>query len=63
MKARPAETAGAAAGTVGLAAGIATHDWLAVGVACIGYVPAIVTWLVNHGGIRGALGALWRGRS
>jgi hypothetical protein len=30
-------------------------------VAALAVVPALVTWLVAHGGVRGALGALWNG--
>jgi hypothetical protein len=60
-KARPAETAGAVVGTGGIVAALSTHNWLALGVACAGYVPAAVTFLVTHGGIRGALSSLWKG--
>lgn len=62
-KARPAETAGALAGTGGVVAAIASHNWLAVGLACAGYVPAAATFLVAHGGVRGVVRSLWRGRS
>lgn len=62
MKSRPAETAGIIAGTGGLAAAIAASNWLAIGVACVGYVPAAVTFLVNHGGVRGTLRLLWGGK-
>jgi hypothetical protein len=61
---RPAESAGAAGGglvavliAVGIPQGIAAGAVLAAGA-----VPAIVTWLVSHGGVRGALRALWDGR-
>lgn len=62
MKSRPAETAGALVGTTGLVAAIASGNYLAAGVAVAGYIPALVTWLVNNGGIRGALQALWGGK-
>jgi hypothetical protein len=62
-KARPAETAGAVAGTGGIVAALTTHNWLAFGVACAGYVPAAVTFTVNHGGVSGVLRSLWKGRS
>jgi hypothetical protein len=60
---RPAETAGAVVGTGGIVASIATHNWLALGVACAGYVPAAVTYLVAHGGVRGVFRSIWGGRS
>jgi hypothetical protein len=61
---RPAEAAGAGAGglaailiaTLGLSAGAA-----AAVAAVAGIVPAAVTWLVHHGGLRGAIRSLWRG--
>lgn len=60
---RPAEATAALAGTGGIAAAIATHNWLAVGLACIGYLPAAVTFLVTHGGLRGVVRLVWRGQS
>lgn len=62
-KVRPAETAGAAAGTGGVIASIASHNWLALGLAAIGYIPAAVTFLVSHGGIAGLWRSLVHGRS
>lgn len=62
MKKRPAETAGAAVGTIGAGAAIATHNWLALAVAAAGYVPAIVTYLRANGGIRGVVSSLWSGK-
>lgn len=61
MKSRPAETAGAIAGTGAIGAAIVAGNWLAVGVGAIGYVPAVVTFLVTHGGIRGVLKTIWGG--
>lgn len=63
FKARPAEATGALAGTGGVVAAVAAHNWLAVGLACVGYVPAVVTFVVAHGGIRGVARTLWGGRA
>jgi hypothetical protein len=60
---RPAETAGAIAGTGGIVAALGAHNWLALGVGFAGYVPAGVTFLVTHGGVSGALRTLWKGRT
>ena len=60
-KARPAETAGAAAGTGGIIAALAAHNWLAVGLAAVGYLPAVVTFVVTHGGVSGLLRSVWKG--
>lgn len=62
LKTRPAETAGAGAGVAGLITAIATGDWLAAATAAAAFVPACVTFIVTHGGVRGLLAALWRGR-
>jgi hypothetical protein len=62
-KARPAETAGAVAGTGGILAALTAHNSLALAVACVGYIPAAVTFLVTHGGVRGVLSSLWKGRT
>lgn len=63
IKARPAETAGAAVGTGGIIAALAEHNWLAFGLACAGYLPAVVTFLVTHGGVRGVARLVWKGKS
>lgn len=59
---RPAETVGAAAGTGGIIAALAAHNWLAAGLAAVGYLPAVVTLLVTHGGVSGVLRDIWKGR-
>ena len=61
LRSRPAETAGATFGTGGLVAGIAAHNWLAVGVAVVGYVPAVVTFIAVHGGLHGIARLIWVG--
>jgi hypothetical protein len=61
-KARPAETVGAAAGTGGIVAALAAHNWLALGLACVGYLPAVVTFTVTHGGLSGLWRLVWKGR-
>lgn len=62
VQARPAETAGATVGFGGIVAGIAAHNPLAAALAASGLVPGAVTFVVAHGGVRGVLGALWRGQ-
>jgi hypothetical protein len=61
MKRRPAETTTGLLASGGLAVALSQHNWLAAGLAAIGYVPVIVTWLTHHGGIKGALTDLWTG--
>ena len=59
---RPAETAGAAFGIAGVAAGIATQNWQAAVTAfLVGCVPAVWTFLKVNGGISGVAATLWRG--
>lgn len=61
---RPAEVAGGV-GSVGLIVGrllgVEDPDVLVALGAALGLVPAAVTVLVTHGGIRGVLLRLWRG--
>lgn len=63
-RSRPAETAGglgAVATAIALAVGLST-EWVgAIGITA-GLVPAAVTYLVNHGGVRGVAASIWRGR-
>jgi hypothetical protein len=64
MRGKPAETGGglgALAVAVAYAAGCSVDTVAAVGIAA-GLVPVAVTWVVDHGGIRGALRSLWQGR-
>lgn len=60
---RPAETTGASIGTAGLLAlalGIPVETAAAIlGVAA--FAPAVVTWIINRGGIRGIARMLWGG--
>ncbi|WP_210492278.1 hypothetical protein [Patulibacter sp. SYSU D01012] len=61
--ARPAETSGVGGGVATILAyvlGASPEVIAALGVIA-GALPAVVTWLVAHGGIRGTLRALWRG--
>jgi hypothetical protein len=53
---RPAELAGSAAATVGLAAGLATGNTQAIVTAAVGYVPLVWTFLKVNGGVKG----VWR---
>lgn len=61
---RPAETAGVggvAAGGIALLLGVPVETAAAIlGVA--GLAPAVVTWIVNRGGVRGIVRMLWAGR-
>lgn len=62
---RPAETAG---GLVGVATAIValaggSLELVAVVGTAAGLVPSVVTFLVDHGGIRGVLRSLWAGRA
>lgn len=64
MRSRPAETTGglgALATAIAVALGASTAVVAAAGIAA-GLLPAAVTLLVVHGGVRGVLRALWRGR-
>lgn len=63
VKNRPAETTGGIAGlatAIAAIAGASTELVAIVGTAA-GLLPAVVTFLVNHGGISGVLGSLWHG--
>lgn len=64
MRSRPAETTGTlgaiATGIIALAGG--SVELVAVVGIAAGALPAAVTFLVTHGGIRGVARALWRGR-
>lgn len=65
LTSRPAETAGAAGAIAGLVArvsGVRDPDTLAYITAGVGLLPAVVTTLVNSGGIRGLARLLWQGR-
>lgn len=63
---RPAETT-AAGGSIALLAGVVLGvddpETIALIGAAIGLLPAMVTTLVNAGGVRGALRSLWKGRT
>lgn len=59
---RPAETTAAVIGTGGLVAAISAGNALAIACAAIGYVPAVVTYLYDNGGLAGIVHSLWRGR-
>jgi predicted lipid-binding transport protein (Tim44 family) len=62
-RARPAEATGVGGGLVAVVAALvgAPVEVVAVIAGIAGFLPAAVTWLVSHGGIRGTLSALWRG--
>jgi hypothetical protein len=61
---RPAETTAAGGGLVAVVAAFlgAPVEAVAAIAAVAGLLPGAVTWLVNHGGIRGVARALWVGR-
>lgn len=62
---RPAETAGGLFGAVTVIAaalGASVEVVAAVG-AVAGLLPALVTSLVNHGGLRGLARSIWQGRT
>lgn len=63
IKNRPAETAGATLGIAGVVTAIATGDAVVAITAASNFVPAVVTFVVEHGGLRGLFLTLWRGRS
>lgn len=60
---RPAETTGVGGGVVAVVA--ALLGWPVETVAAIaalaGVAPAVVTWIVARGGVRGVARLLWRG--
>lgn len=58
---RPAETATATAGVGALLLAAWQGNYLAAFVACVGAVPAVVTFVVTHGGLKGCAATLWRG--
>ena len=61
---RPAEKAGglgALASAVSLAAGWPVEVVAACGIAA-GLLPGLVTYIVDHGGLRGVIRSLWWGR-
>ena len=53
LKRRPAEAVAAGGGVAGLAVAVSTGDRIAVLVALIGFVPAVVSFVVQQGGVRG----------
>ncbi len=63
VKQNPAEYGGgfgALVTALGYAAGFSA-GWIAVAGIAAGLAPAAVTYVVNHGGIKGVLSALWNG--
>ena len=58
---RPAETATASAGAVALLVAVWEGNMLATAVALLGILPAVVTFVVTHGGLKGCAATLWRG--
>lgn len=64
-RSRPAEAIGVTAGVgvvVGRLLGVEDPDVLAGLALAVGAVPGLVTYVVSNGGLRGVLGAVWRGR-
>ena len=65
VRRKPAETGGtlgAAAVAVAYAAGCSADTIAAVGIVA-GLVPVAVTWVVDHGGVRGVARLVLDGRS
>ncbi|MGE4425013.1 MAG: hypothetical protein AB7G37_01010 [Solirubrobacteraceae bacterium] len=62
---RPAETAGAAGGLVPIAAALlgADVETVAALAGAAALVPSIVTWVVDHGGLRGLARRIWAGKA
>lgn len=63
VKTRPAESVGATGGLAGFVIAVAEHNWTAACIALVGFLPAIVTFLVENGGIKGELKSIWKGRN
>lgn len=64
MKRRPAEKAGAgASGIVAIVAAVQGHDLLTALAFASALVPAVATWIVDHGGVTGVARAFWGGRA
>lgn len=61
---RPAEAVAGGGGLIVVIAALigAPVEVVAAIAGIAGALPAIVTWLVNHGGIRGVFRAIWTGR-
>lgn len=62
---RPAETGGVAAAVGGIIArivGVTNPDTLAYIIAAVGFIPALITFVVANGGLRGVAGIFWHGR-
>jgi hypothetical protein len=55
LRRRPAESVAAGGGLAGLAVALTAGDRVTVIVALIGFVPAVVSFVVAHGGVRGLL--------
>ena len=63
VRRRPAESTAAAGGLAGLAVAITAGDSVTVAVALLGFLPACVTYIVGHGGIRGVVNIFLKGTS
>ena len=64
IKERPSESVGLAGGGLGAAVSELLHlsaSQTRLILILVGALPAVVTYLVTHGGIRGTLGKLWHG--
>lgn len=62
VQTRPAETLGATGGAAGIIVGIAAGNTLAAALSAIAFLPAVATFVVTHGGIRGVFSLAWRGK-
>ncbi|EHN09196.1 hypothetical protein PAI11_40030 [Patulibacter medicamentivorans] len=64
MKRRPAETTAAGGGLLAVVAALLglPVEVVAAIAAVGGALPGVVSWLVDHGGVRGVLRAVWAGR-
>lgn len=63
MSRRPAETTAAGGGAIAvIAAALGADAQQVAAIAAVGgLLPAAVTWLVEHGGIRGLARRVWGG--
>jgi hypothetical protein len=63
LRRRPAESVAAGGGLAGLAVALTAGDRVTVIVALIGFVPAVVSFVVENGGVRGLVGKLMGSRT
>jgi hypothetical protein len=62
VRRRPAESVTGVAGLGGVIAGVIAGNELAAALAAIGFLPTVVTFIVNHGGLVGLKDTILHGR-